>query len=61
MGLHDKIANQALVLKGKAREAAGKITDNPLLEVGGRLDQGEGNLKQAGEKVKDAGDRVFGR
>jgi uncharacterized protein YjbJ (UPF0337 family) len=61
MGLHDKIANQALVLKGKAREAAGKITDNPLLEVGGRLDQGEGNLKQAGEKVKDAGNRVFGR
>jgi uncharacterized protein YjbJ (UPF0337 family) len=61
MGLHDKIANQALVLKGKAREVAGKITDNPLLEVGGRLDQGEGNLKQAGEKVKDAGNRVFGR
>ena len=61
MGLQDKIANQAQVLKGKAREAAGKITDNPLLEVEGRLDQGEGNLKQAGEKVKDAGNRVFGR
>ncbi len=61
MGLQDKIANQAQVLKGKAREAAGKITDNPLLEVEGRLDQGEGNLKQAGEKVKDAGNTVFGR
>lgn len=61
MGLQDKIANQAQVLKGKGKEAAGKITDNPRLVVEGKLDQGKGNLKQAGENVKDAGNRVFGR
>jgi uncharacterized protein YjbJ (UPF0337 family) len=60
MGLQDKVANRAEVLKGKAKEAAGKITGNPRLEVEGRLDQGKGNLKQAGEKVKDAGNSVFG-
>jgi uncharacterized protein YjbJ (UPF0337 family) len=60
MGLQGKIANKAEVLKGKVKEAAGRITGNPLLEVEGRVDQGRGNLKQAGEKVKDAGKNVFG-
>jgi uncharacterized protein YjbJ (UPF0337 family) len=60
MGLQDKIASKAEVLRGKVKEAAGRITGNPLLEVEGRLGQGRGNLKQAGEKVKDAGKNVFG-
>ena len=38
MGLQDKIANRARVLKSKAKEAAGKITNDPLLEVEGKLD-----------------------
>jgi uncharacterized protein YjbJ (UPF0337 family) len=49
------------VLRGRAKEAAGRITDNPRLVVEGKLDQGKGNLKQAGENVKDAGNSVFGR
>ncbi len=61
MSSQDKVANSAEVLKGKAREAAGKITGNPRLEVEGKMDQGKGNLKPAGEKVKDAGDSVFGK
>ncbi|HEX4101490.1 MAG: CsbD family protein [Pseudonocardiaceae bacterium] len=61
MGLQDKVANSAEVLKGKAKEAAGKIAGSPRLEVEGKLDQGKGNLKQAGEKIKDAGESVFGR
>ena len=61
MGLQDKAANRAEVLKGKVKEAAGKITGNPRLEVEGRLEQGKVNIKQAGEKVKDAGDSIFGR
>ncbi|HEY3690593.1 MAG TPA: CsbD family protein [Pseudonocardiaceae bacterium] len=61
MGLQDKAANRAEVLKGKVKEAAGKITGDPRLEVEGRLEQGKGNIKQAGEKVKDAGDSIFGR
>ncbi|MDQ2790428.1 MAG: CsbD family protein [Pseudonocardiales bacterium] len=60
MSFQDKVANSAEVLKGKAKEAAGKITGNPRLEVEGKLDQGKGNLKQAGEKVKDAGKGVLG-
>lgn len=60
MGFQDKIANTGQVLKGRAKEAAGKITHDPGLEVEGKLDQGKGNLKQAGEKVKDAGKGVFG-
>lgn len=60
MSLQDKVASQAEVLKGKAKEAAGKVTGNPRLEVEGKLDQGKGNLKQAVENVKDAAKDVFG-
>ncbi|MGH3947018.1 MAG: CsbD family protein [Pseudonocardiaceae bacterium] len=59
MGLQDKIKNTTEVLKGKAKEAAGKATGNEQMEVEGKLEQGKGDLKQAGEKVKDAGKDVF--
>ncbi|MGH3886477.1 MAG: CsbD family protein [Pseudonocardiaceae bacterium] len=61
MGLQDKIKNTAEVLKGKAKEVAGKTTGNEQLEAEGKLDQGKGDLKQAGEKVRDAGKDVFGK
>jgi uncharacterized protein YjbJ (UPF0337 family) len=41
-------------LKGKAKEGVGKATDDKELENQGKVDQAKGNLKQAGEKVKDA-------
>ncbi len=47
MGLQDKIANQAQVLKGKGKEAAGKITDNPRLVSRGQAGPGQGQ-SQAG-------------
>lgn len=31
----------------------GKATDDEELETEGKVDQAKGNLKQAGEKVKD--------
>jgi uncharacterized protein YjbJ (UPF0337 family) len=40
--------------KGKVKEAAGKAGDDESLEAKGKKDQAAGNLKQAGEKVKDA-------
>ena len=46
--------NKAEELKGKAKESAGDATDNEQLQAEGRGDQASGNLKQAGEKVKDA-------
>jgi uncharacterized protein YjbJ (UPF0337 family) len=50
----DKARNKAQELKGKAKEAAGRATDNEQWQVEGKADQVKGNLKQAGEKVKDA-------
>ena len=57
MGLDDKIKNTAQDLTGKAKEAAGKLTDNEKLEAEGKADQGKANLKKAGENVKDAFDK----
>ena len=54
MGLDDKIDNKSDELKGKAKEATGKATDDERLEAEGKGDQMGANLKQAGEKVKDA-------
>jgi len=54
MGLDDKIKNAAQDIAGKAKEATGKATDNERLEAEGRGDQAGADLKQAGEKVKDA-------
>ena len=54
MGLDDKIKNAAEDAAGKTKEGAGKATDDERLETEGRGDQTEADLKQAGEKVKDA-------
>jgi uncharacterized protein YjbJ (UPF0337 family) len=54
MGAEKKAADKAKAVKGKIKKAAGKAVGNPRLEAEGRADQTEGNLKQAGEKVKDA-------
>jgi uncharacterized protein YjbJ (UPF0337 family) len=50
----DKAKNAAQIAKGKVKEAAGKRIGNEKLETDGQKDQMKGNLKQAGEKVKDA-------
>lgn len=54
MGIGDKISNAAEDAKGKSKEAAGKATDDERLEAEGKGDQSKADLKQAGEKVKDA-------
>lgn len=54
MGFTDKVKNKAQVLRGKAEETAGKATGNDDLEVDGTSDKAKCNIKQAGEKVKDA-------
>ncbi|MFC4947938.1 CsbD family protein [Pseudonocardia sp. GCM10023141] len=57
--MDDKIENKAEELKGQVKEGAGKATDDHELEAEGRADQASGNLKQAGEKAKDAVKNVF--
>jgi len=41
-------------LKGDAKEKIGGATGDESLQAEGQADQTKGNLKQAGEKVKDA-------
>ena len=50
----DKAKNKLDELGGKAKEAVGKVTGDKSTENEGKGDQVESNLKDAGEKVKDA-------
>ena len=54
MGDEEKVHNKKDELWGKAKEAVGKATGDDELERQGKVDQTKANLKQAGEKVKDA-------
>jgi uncharacterized protein YjbJ (UPF0337 family) len=54
MSATDKIKNKIQAARGKAKEGAGDALDDPALKGEGKGDQVAGNLKQAGEKVKDA-------
>lgn len=54
MATEDKAANKATEVKGDIKEGVGKATGDREMEAEGRGDQVKGNLKQAGEKVKDA-------
>ncbi len=54
MSKKNKAKNATQVAKGHVEEAAGKLSGNERLEEDGKVDQMKGNLKQAGEKIKDA-------
>ena len=54
MGTMDKAKNEAEIAKGKVKEGVGDATDNERMQAEGEADQASGNMKQAGEKVKDA-------
>jgi uncharacterized protein YjbJ (UPF0337 family) len=50
----DKAKNKAQELGGKAKETVGKVTGDKDTQNEGKGDQAKSNLKDAGEKVKDA-------
>ena len=58
----DRIEGVGEGLKGKVKEVAGKLTDNPSTEVSGQLDQAKGKLQdaygQGQEKVQSALDDI---
>jgi uncharacterized protein YjbJ (UPF0337 family) len=54
MAAENKAANKVTEVKGKVKEGVGRATGDEELEAEGTADQAKGNLKQAGEKVKDA-------
>ena len=54
MGAEDKASNKIEDLGGKAKEGLGKLTGDQSTENEGKVDQAKSNLKDAGEKIKDA-------
>lgn len=54
MSALDKAKNKVEDLGGQAKEASGKVTGDKSTENEGKVDQVKANLKDAGEKVKDA-------
>jgi uncharacterized protein YjbJ (UPF0337 family) len=50
----DKAKNKVEDLGGKAKEAVGNVTGDKDTRDEGKGDQAKSNLKDAGEKVKDA-------
>lgn len=54
MANEDKTEHKAEELKGKAKEKAGEATGNEQWQVEGKAEQTKSDLKQAGEKAKDA-------
>jgi uncharacterized protein YjbJ (UPF0337 family) len=54
MGITDKLKDKGQALEGEGKKKVGEATDNEQWQAEGKADQMKGDLKQAGEKVKDA-------
>jgi uncharacterized protein YjbJ (UPF0337 family) len=54
MGFDDKMGNKAEELKGEAKDHVGGATGDESMQSEGKVDKAKADLKQAGEKVKDA-------
>jgi uncharacterized protein YjbJ (UPF0337 family) len=54
MGATDKARNKMQKLRGKAKETIGRATGDRSLKDQGTGDRVKSDLKDAGEKVKDA-------
>lgn len=50
----DKAKNKVQEIEGRAKQVVGDVTGDESTHREGRVDEAKGNLKQAGEKVKDA-------
>ena len=54
MSFANKFSNKAQELRGRIKRNTGEVTGDRGLQNRGRADEIRSNLKQAGEKVKDA-------
>jgi uncharacterized protein YjbJ (UPF0337 family) len=54
MGTTDKAKDKLQELEGRAKQVAGAVKGDTSTEHEGRMEETKGDLKQAGEKVKDA-------
>ena len=58
MGLDDKLDNAKDRVTGRAKEAACAATDDEEMRAEGRWQQTEADVKDAGEKAKDAAGKI---
>jgi uncharacterized protein YjbJ (UPF0337 family) len=61
MSFANKFSNKAQELRGRIKRNTGDVTGDRGLQNRGRADEMKNNLKQAGEKIKDAFRRRGGR
>jgi uncharacterized protein YjbJ (UPF0337 family) len=54
MGIGDKMENAKDQAVGKGKQAVGDAKDDPNMQAEGHAQETKGDLKAAGEKVKDA-------
>jgi uncharacterized protein YjbJ (UPF0337 family) len=54
VSLKDKAKDKGQAAKGSVKEKVGQVSDDRSLEAEGKADKVAGNVKQAGEKLKDA-------
>jgi len=54
MTMGDRIKHGGEEAAGKVKEAAGAVTGNDRLRAEGQADQAEADVKQAGDKARDA-------
>ncbi|MGH3564660.1 MAG: CsbD family protein [Pseudonocardia sp.] len=54
MSFADKFSNNIQELRGRIKRNTGEVTGDRELQAEGRADEVQSNLKQAGEKIKDA-------
>jgi uncharacterized protein YjbJ (UPF0337 family) len=52
--LTNKLRNKAQELRGRIKRNTGEVTGDRSLQAKGSPDETKGNLKHAGEKIKDA-------
>jgi len=57
----DKAKNKIQNVRGKAKEKIGDLTGDARARDEGRSDQARSNFKDAGERIKDASDRLMVR
>ena len=54
MSFADKMSNKAQEMRGRIKRNAGQVTGDRRVEAEGLSEERSGNLRQAGEKIKEA-------
>lgn len=54
MSFADKLASKGQELRGRVKRNTGEVTGDRSMQAEGTGEEMKGNLRQAGEKIKDA-------